>query len=117
MCCGPGREYWDCSCAVRESSRMRRGGILLGDRRTGGGEIETGQLLVDIAWRGVRNWAKILELLAVAEVPSLLLIVHMEVYICKTLYHMYRRIETNKQLRRFGFYGPPPVIKASTGAI
>ena len=28
MCCGPGREYWDRSCAVRESSRMRRGGIL-----------------------------------------------------------------------------------------
>ena len=28
MRCGSGREYWDCSCAVRESSRMRRGGIL-----------------------------------------------------------------------------------------
>ena len=46
MRCGSGREYWDCSCAVRESGRMRRGGILWGNRRTGGGEIETGQLLV-----------------------------------------------------------------------
>jgi len=99
MRCGSGREYWDCSCAVRESSRMRRGGILWGNRRTGGGEIETGQLLVGIAWHGVRNWAEVLELFAVVEVPSLLLIVHMEAYICKTLYHMYGCMETNKTVK------------------
>lgn len=81
MRCGPGRQYWDCSCAVRESGWMRRGGILWGDRRTGGGEIETGQLLINIAWHGVRNWAEVLELLAVAEVPSLLLNVHMGAYL------------------------------------
>ena len=80
MRCGSGREYWDRSCAVRESSRMRRG-ILWGSRRAGGGEIETGQLLVDIAWHGVRDWAEVLELFAVVEVLSLLLIVHMEAYL------------------------------------
>ena len=53
----------------------------MGNRRTGGGEIETGQLLVDIAWHGVRDWAEVLELFAVVEVPSLLLIVHMEAYL------------------------------------
>lgn len=71
MRCGSGREYWNCSCAVRVS-----GGILWGNWRTGGGEIGTGQLLVDIAWHGVRDWAEVLKLFAVAEVPSLLLVVH-----------------------------------------
>ena len=86
------------------------------DRRTGGGEIETGQLLINIAWHGVRNWVEVLELLAVAEVPSLLLIVHMGAYICKTLYHMYGCMETNKTVKIW-FPQSPPVIKASTGAI
>lgn len=64
---------------------------------------------------GVRNWAEVLELLTVAEVPSLLLIVHTEAYICKTLYHMYG-METNKPVKIW-LLQSPHVIKAFTGAI
>ena len=66
---------------------------------------------------GVRSWAEVLELLTVAEVPSLLLIVHIEAYICKTLYHMYGCMETNKTVKIWLLQSPPNVIKASTGAI